>query len=240
VIAKQETPEVTAIDLFCGAGGLSFGLKSAGIKVLAGIDNDPVCEYPYTENVKARFIEQSVFDVTGKQLTEYWGNANIRLLAGCAPCQPFSTQRKGVEVQSDPRWPLIDEFARLIRETMPDFVTMENVPGVIRSPIFGRFVSTLSQDLNYNVDFSVIDASQYGLPQRRRRMVLVAGYGKLHPLIPKPNGQKTITVGMAIESLPELPAGGYCHADPLHRAQQCESSKNPFVKTRRYLARLAK
>ena len=132
--------KIAAIDLFCGTGGLSLGLKQGGIQVVAGIDNASSCSYPYSHNIKARFIERSVCDVTGKELNRLWGHSDVRLLAGCAPCQPFSSQRRGADTSHEKSWPLLNEFARLVQETLPDFVTMENVPRVQYSPIFNEYV----------------------------------------------------------------------------------------------------
>lgn len=82
-------PRIRAIDLFCGTGGLSLGLKQAGIEVVAGIDVERRCEYPYEHNLEAKFVERSVADVTAEGLNELWGEGSPRLLAGCAPCQLF-------------------------------------------------------------------------------------------------------------------------------------------------------
>lgn len=88
-------PNIRAIDLFCGTGGLSLGLQQAGIEVVAGIDLERRCKYPYEHNLNAQFIEASVVDVTAEMLDQLWGEGTLRLLAGCAPCQPFSSQRRG-------------------------------------------------------------------------------------------------------------------------------------------------
>ena len=165
--------KIAAIDLFCGTGGLSLGLKQGGIRVVAGIDNASACSYPYSHNIKAKFIERSVCDVTGEDLKRLWGQADVRLLAGCAPCQPFSSQRRGADTSHEKSWPLLNEFARLVQETMPDFVTMENVPRVQYSPIFDEFVARLKQ-AGYDVTYRVLFGPDYGLPQRRRRLVLLA------------------------------------------------------------------
>ena len=90
-------PKVVAIDLFCGAGGLSKGLQDAGISVVAGIDIDPACKYPYESNIEAPFLQEDVRKVTAAHLSALWRTAAVRLLAGCAPCQPFSSYRRGVD-----------------------------------------------------------------------------------------------------------------------------------------------
>ena len=93
---------IACVDLFCGLGGLTHGLHRGGINVVAGIDIDPQCKFPYEHNNTARFIERDIHELTGDELRELWGVENIRLLAGCAPCQPFSTySRKGRQKRED-------------------------------------------------------------------------------------------------------------------------------------------
>ena len=161
---------ISAIDLFCGTGGLSLGLKQGGVRVVAGIDNAASCAYPYEENIKAKFVRKSVREVTGDELKRLWGRSSVRLLAGCAPCQPFSSQRRGVDTSQEQSWPLLLEFGRLVRETTPDYVTMENVPRLQKSEVFEEFVSIL-RETGYQVAHSVLFGPDYGLPQRRRRLV---------------------------------------------------------------------
>jgi DNA (cytosine-5)-methyltransferase 1 len=88
---------VAGIDLFCGAGGLTYGLQKAGINIVAGIDLDPICEFPFTANNKTRFIKADVRELTAKDLSKLYPPGAIRLLAGCAPCRPFSPFRRGAD-----------------------------------------------------------------------------------------------------------------------------------------------
>lgn len=112
--------DVVAVDLFCGAGGLSCGLKQAGVDVVAGIDVDPACQWPYEHNIGACFVRESVREITGEDIVRLWGRrAGRRLLAGCAPCQPFSSQRRGADSKSHESWDLLLEFARLVDESRP-------------------------------------------------------------------------------------------------------------------------
>ena len=210
---------ISAIDLFCGTGGLSLGLKQGGIRVVAGIDNASSCSYPYTHNIGARFIEKSVCDVTGDDLNKIWGKSKIRLLAGCAPCQPFSQQRRGADTSKEKSWPLLLEFGRLISETLPEYVTMENVPGLRSTSVFDSFVSTL-KDNGYKVDYSILYGPDYGLPQSRRRLVLLAGLKK-DIAIPAPTTpkEKYKTVYDAIHDLPALEAGQSDSRDSMHFAR---------------------
>lgn len=210
---------ISAIDLFCGTGGLSLGLQQGGVRVVAGIDNAASCKYPYTHNIKAKFIKRSVCDVKKTDLEALWGKSKTRLLAGCAPCQPFSSQRRGMDTSNEKSWPLLLEFGRLVTETKPDYVTMENVPRLKSSSVFQQFVSTLETS-GYKVRYAVLYGPDYGLPQQRRRLVLIAGLGKD---ISMPSRQiekgKYKTVSDAIRDLPELKAGQHDQDDSLHFAR---------------------
>jgi DNA (cytosine-5)-methyltransferase 1 len=105
--------KIKCIDLFCGAGGLTHGFQLEGIDVVAGIDLDPACRYPYESNNKAKFIQRDVSEVSEQDLQELFGSADIKVLAGCAPCQPFSTYAQRYSInEKDGKWGLLYEFAR--------------------------------------------------------------------------------------------------------------------------------
>ena len=222
---------IEAIDLFCGAGGLSCGLSSQGICIKAGIDLDPYCEYPFTANHKgSKFLLCDVAKLTGKELEKYWSPGSIRLLVGCAPCQPFSTLAHGKRRRQDEKWYLLEEFARLVEESTPDLVTMENVPGVRFHSPFQKFQNTLKR-LGYQIDSSVIQCSKIGVPQRRSRFVLVAsrlGAIKLGKVdIP----QKTVRE--AIGHLPKIHAGETDRTDSLHKAKRLSEINLKRIKASR-------
>ena len=82
---------ISCVDLFCGVGGLTHGLSKGGVRVVAGVDVDPACRYPYEQNNSAEFLERDIRKVSGDELRGLWGKAGHSLLAGCAPCQSFST-----------------------------------------------------------------------------------------------------------------------------------------------------
>ena len=120
---------IKAVDLFCGVGGLTYGLQKAGIPVVAGIDIDDSCEYAYTHNNNCTFIHKSVEDVTGKEIRALLRGADVKILVGCAPCQPFSSHQKDKQNRSKHKdWKLLYQFGRLVEETRPHIVSMENVP----------------------------------------------------------------------------------------------------------------
>lgn len=215
--------KASAIDLFCGIGGLSYGLKKAGIAVLAGVDLDPSCEYTYEQNVQAEFVLMDISKVQGEEINEeYWSDdEQVKILAGCAPCQPFSTHSNKVKNKKQTkRWRLISEFKRLVEETNPDIVTMENVPNLANQKIFRDFVAFLKQN-GYFVSYSNVYCPDYGIPQKRRRLVLLASkYGEIS-LIPKTHSKESyVTLRQAIEHLPPVEAGEICRSDPLHRTRR--------------------
>jgi DNA (cytosine-5)-methyltransferase 1 len=215
----RHRPVIEAIDLFCGVGGLSCGLANQGVKVKVGIDLDPACEYPYTANhPDAKFVLSDVTAITGKQLMSLWSPNSIRLLAGCAPCQPFSTYANTATVDKS-KWRLLQEFARLVDEALPDLVTMENVPRLQGTEPFKTFLRSLKRG-GYHVAYSVVNAADYGTPQQRKRLVLVAS--RLGPVeLPNPSHlgrTQWVTVRQAVAHLPEIKDGERSSEDPLHFA----------------------
>ena len=216
---KTHSPTISVIDLFCGAGGLSYGLQTAGIVVTAGVDNDSACAYPFETNINASFIEKNITDVTGDQLRPLWLPKSIRLLAGCAPCTPFSTYRRGVDTSHEDKWPLLAEFGRLVRETRPELVTMENVPRIGSSTVFMEFVTGLTE-AGYSVDFESCSGLDFGLAQTRRRLVLVASrLGAIAISREKSDRRQNRTVRDVIGKLPPLVAGCADPKDALHTAR---------------------
>lgn len=210
-------PKIEAVDLFCGAGGLTHGLIKSGVSVRAGYDIDESCRYPYEVNNQAVFELQSVADLTGEQLAKWYSPGAIRLLAGCAPCQPFSTLAKADNIDAE-KWSLLFQFGRLIKELQPELVTMENVPGVIHHAPFQEFKKTLIK-LNYHVDAKVVRCADYGVPQERKRYVLIAS--KLGPIqLDSAEKYMPSTVRDAISHLPPIEAGEKCKKDRLHQAQK--------------------
>jgi DNA (cytosine-5)-methyltransferase 1 len=205
---------------------LTHGLARGGIRVAAGIDVDPDCRYPYETNNDASFLELDIQEVSGRQLRSLWGKDGYTLLAGCAPCQPFSTygRRKGKRSNNKQKWGLVAEFGRLIKESEPDFVTMENVPQLVDHSVFAEFVSSMR---DYEVWWQVIDCARYRVPQTRKRLVLLASrLGPIRMVDPvllideKSNGP---TVRSAIYGLKSLRAGQFDPGDALHAA--CRLSK---------------
>lgn len=208
-----------AVDLFCGAGGLTFGLEQAGLRVAVGVDVDPHCAYPFEANTKAKFICEDIKKFGAEQIQAAWGDAETRVLVGCAPCQAFSTYTQGPRGNHSQRWVLLKKFADLIEETEPDIVSMENVTPLEETEIFSKFVERL-EDLDYHVEYGTVDCREYGAAQMRRRLVLLAS--RLGPISLKKPTHKSeeswTTVREAISHLPKLAAGEVSKKDPLHRS----------------------
>lgn len=183
---------------------------------------DPVCQYPYEHNNGSKFLEESVTDLQPKEICGFYRKGCLRLLAGCAPCQTFSTynMKARSKEDKDKKWFLLLEFARLVREIQPEFVTMENVPGLEEQDVFQTFLKTL-RDAGYHVSHQVVACAEYGIPQHRHRLVLLASkLGEIHLLTPKEIGAKRKTVRQAFRGLPHLRHGEQSKQDPLHQRFQ--------------------
>jgi DNA (cytosine-5)-methyltransferase 1 len=225
---RNSPPEqgVVCVDLFCGAGGLTHGLIDAGVKVVAGVDFEQACKHPYEANHQGiEFHQADVAELQPSKLDEWFGDAAVRVLAGCAPCQPFSNyalryqkEQDGHRVENDERWSLLNYFGRLVEATMPGIVTMENVPTVTKHAVFKSFTNTLER-LGYKVWVDVIDCAKYGLPQRRHRTVLLASlHGEI--ALREPIASEARTVEDVIKGLPVLRHGGSDKDDRLHTASR--------------------
>lgn len=222
ILRSKPRVAIRAVDLFCGAGGLTRGLEASGIDVRFGVDVDPTCAFPYSANNKATFQLKSVEDLDAKDIAKAFTRDAYSLIAGCAPCQPFSTYQRGKRGPTDERWHLLKHFARLVNECAPDIVTMENVPGLERQFVFKSFVRGLKK-AGYFVSHSIVNCMDYGVPQHRNRLVLLASkLGHIELIAPTTPGEKAPTVRQKIGALPPLKAGEIDPSDPLHQA--CELS----------------
>lgn len=219
-LKRRADPAVRAIDLFCGAGGLTRGLEESGIDVSLGVDIDSICRYPYTSNNGATFLQKSIEEITADDLTSAFHGASYRLLAGCAPCQPFSTYSRSQSRTSAVRWNLMDHFGRLVREVKPHLVTMENVPMLQRAQVFSDFMDTL-RDEGFAVAPAIVNCADYGVPQYRRRLVVLASkLGPVRLVPPTTPVARRPTVRDAIADMPRLDAGGESSTDALHRSSR--------------------
>jgi len=229
---KKFNSNIKVIDLFCGIGGLTHGLIKEGLDVIAGVDNDITCKYGFEYNNKSQFIHKDILDVTADDIDELFGydKNTIRVLAGCAPCQPFSRLniRKVTRQQLEP----LEKFAQLIKETLPDIVSMENVSGLAdmdKYPIFKTFIDTLDS-CGYKYKYEIVDTSDYGVPQNRKRLVLLASLFGDIKLIKKTHKNKKRTVRDIISGLPQIEDGDICKKDSLHRARKLSPLNKKRIK----------
>lgn len=215
--------KINVVDFFCGCGGTSAGLKKAGMNILAGIDFDKNAIATYTKN----FPEAHTFNINIKELditsikTILAPHKNeILVFAACAPCQPFSKQNR-YKSSSDDRICLLDEFHRFVTSLRPDYILLENVPGMqkVAEGPFTRFTQLLDEN-GYTYDSEVKNVMDYGIPQSRKRLVLVASrHGEI--ALPKErygNGKLPYnTIRKYIEKYPVLKAGEKCETIPNHQ-----------------------
>lgn len=213
------TGNISTVDLFCGAGGLTYGFEQAGLPVKAGYDIDPACKFAYEYNTNAEFILEDVERVHGSDLNRHFSGSSIKVLAGCAPCQPFSSySRRYADKQS--RWKLLRDFARLVLECQPEIVSMENVLQVKHHPVFHEFTQQLKK-LDYLLEVYEVNCLEYGIPQSRKRLILLASkLGKINLVEPTHSANKYNTVRHTIQNLEPLVAGQSSKIDRLHQCSK--------------------
>ncbi|MDI9364504.1 MAG: DNA (cytosine-5-)-methyltransferase [Flavobacterium sp.] len=216
---KFALENIKVVDLFCGIGGLSHGFVQENFDVVAGIDFDGSCKYAFEKNNAAKFISNSISEIHKDELNTLFDNADIRILVGCAPCQNFSSYMFKDKEKENDKWKLLYEFSRLINEVQPEIVSMENVAQLLnfkKAPVFEDFVSTL-KTLGYHVNYEVIMCPDYGIPQNRKRLILLASKLGAIQLIPKTHSKENyVTVKDAIGNLPKIADGEKYKKDPFH------------------------
>ncbi|UQN69384.1 DNA cytosine methyltransferase [Burkholderia multivorans] len=202
---------IIAADIFSGGGGLTVGLKAAGIKVAAAVEFNAHAVATYRQNHREVITFQSdVREISGDELCNASATGQIDILAGCPPCQGFSSLTTKYK-RNDPRNDLILEFVRLAEEIRPTCIMMENVPGLVtKGKQYLEEACARLESAGYIISKKVLQVADYGVPQSRRRFVLLAGLGFEIP-IPEPthsrNGQagkqKWRTVADVIKGLPK-------------------------------------
>lgn len=218
----------TVVDLYCGCGGVTEGLKKARFRVVAAVDNDPVACKTYKKNhPTVHLYENDIGTINPKKILEDdLGGQDLDILVVCAPCQPFSSQNQ--QQKNDGRERLILEAVRFAKVLKPKVIFFENVPGLNRhrfAPLMGELKNGLKKVGYHLGNPELIDAADYGVPQRRLRCVMFAKRRGLPPSPPgpiTPEGRR-ITVEQVIRDLPDLKSGESCHADPLHCAREHQS-----------------
>jgi DNA (cytosine-5)-methyltransferase 1 len=210
-----------AIDLFSGCGGLSEGLRKAGFRVVAAFDNDRDSIATYKLNHRStKVFEGDIRDVDTADIEKLLNGSPLHLLAGCPPCQGFSSMRRLNKKRSkrDDRNNLILEYLRFVRDLKPMTVMMENVPGLVNYNLFKYMIRGLRK-LGYNPKFKPVNLQEYGVPQRRRRLVLVGSLlGDID--IAKPTNEK-VTVREIIGNIESVSKT----KDPLHKIVASHTSE---------------
>jgi DNA (cytosine-5)-methyltransferase 1 len=211
---KKIQRALRAIDLFCGCGGLTQGLKKAGFRVVWAVDNDPSAVAAYKANYKG--VEVKEADIRTLDHAKIKRQLKLKkgvldLLAGCPPCQGFSTLRtaNGAYDVSDERNDLLHQFYIFAKAFVPKAVMLENVPGLAETHRFKLFLARMRK-LGYEGEFKVLDAADYGVPQRRRRLIYIAGR-RFAATLAEPS-KRLKSVRDAIAKLPLAGRSG----DPLH------------------------
>lgn len=223
---NRQEQKLTAIDLFCGCGGLTAGLKQAGYHVLAGVEIDQKARHTYALNHKEVWLAAE--DIRSADPDEIMKGLNLQsgdldLLAGCPPCQGFSRMRKLNKSRSvrDDRNALIDEFARFALVMKPKLIMMENVPGLADYYKFSSFRRSLER-VGYSVIVEVLDVSKFGVAQRRKRLILSASRVGSPALAME--SKKVLTVRKVIGHLPQAGCSGdLLHDFPEHRSERVQA-----------------
>jgi len=215
---------MNAIDFFCGGGGMTKGLIEAGINVVFGLDSNPLCQETYENNNGIPYINRDVSQVTTEELLEEFPillDNDELLMVGCAPCQPFSVLNPN-NPNEHRSVNLLNEFGRIVQGVHPAHIMVENVPGLKGrgEDVLQEFLDMLNAE-GYEYDYRVINAKNYGVPQNRRRFVLIASRLFEPHIPPATHGDELlpyVTVYDAIHEYPALRAGQSDENVPNHRA----------------------
>ena len=220
MLETNERAPLYAIDLFCGSGGVTLGLKNAGFQVVGALDFDPkVCDTYAANHPEVHLVRDDIRKIT-PDVFESVIDHPLALMAICAPCQPFSSQNRKRD-EKDHRSELILETIPFVKRFKPAMIFVENVPGLRNNKVFSRFRAKLRKE-HYDVSDPVrLDAADLGVPQRRIRMVMVAAKGvNLEDAIAIADVAR-ISVREAIGNLPTPPTGPRKDADdPMHVARR--------------------
>ncbi len=214
--------DFSVIDLFCGVGGLTHGFIKEGLNVVAGIDFDKSCEYAFKTNNNCAFIHKDIAQLKSSELKALYPKGKRKILVGCAPCQPFSRINKK-SATSDNKYKLLYSFGKLAKDLKPDIISMENVPQLAKfnsGKILDDFINLLKEE-GYYVNTYVVEAADYGVPQKRRRLILLASLlGDVKLIPPIYDSGSHLTVKSAIGHLECIGDGEASKNDPLHRARK--------------------
>lgn len=211
----MQTEEIGVIDMFCGVGGLTHGFVLEGYDVIAGIDLDESCSYAYEKNNNSKFLKRDVRELKPEEIKKLFSPKKIKVLVGCTPCQPFSKYSVKLSKRNDD-WNLVKSFAKIIEQTKPEIVSMENVPQLKNHKVFKEFQNKLKK-AGYKISWQVVYGPDYGLPQERERLILLASrLGEINLIEKTHSPENYRTVQDAIGNLPPIEAGKSHPKDPIH------------------------
>ncbi|MDD4382539.1 MAG: DNA cytosine methyltransferase [Candidatus Shapirobacteria bacterium] len=221
------------IDLFSGCGGSALGFKNMGFDIRVAVDNNEIAGKSFEANFKdCKVIKESICDVDGKYLMKA-GNLSKKdkiVLIACPPCQGFSNARRNSQRRNDPRNKLIFEVVKIIKQVKPVAFVMENVPGLAKGIGKNILEDVLGdiKEMGYKLKYDVIDTADYGVPQHRRRVVIIGIKGKKEPVFlsqthaDPAKKESTLKVWMTVKNtigdLPKIEAGETYNYDKLHRS----------------------
>lgn len=220
-----------AVDFFCSAGGVTCGFRQAGIDVLGGIDIDETCKETYEKNNNARFLHADISDLSKKEVGKFFGirrNQRELIFVGCSPCQYYSNIKTDKSKSQNTRL-LLEDFQEFVEYFRPGYVFVENVPGLDKKPgsPLGKFKAFLKEN-DYVFSEDVLNAKYFGVPQNRRRYVLLATRLRKKIELPTPDKKNVVTVRKAIgdeNRFPSIEAGHQDNSQFKHSAASL-SEKN--------------
>ncbi|HII81631.1 MAG TPA: DNA cytosine methyltransferase [Methanosarcina sp.] len=225
--------ELKAVDFFCGAGGMTYGMSLAGIKVLAGIDIDPKCKETYTiNNPETKYIQKDIYELTEEELAEVTNirkNDDSLIFIACSPCQ-FWTKISTEKEKSKETKDLLVQFQRFVEWFKPGYLVVENVPGLKKhkkEKVLEGFITFLREE-SYELDDGFIKANNYGVPQTRERYLLMASRVSDRITLPAEEPDENLILRNFIgthNGFPAIDAGHRDNSDFMHTAANL-SEKN--------------
>ncbi|MDR7025937.1 DNA cytosine methyltransferase [Pseudomonas peli] len=208
---------IDVYDFFSGCGGTSCGFRDAGFNIKMGLDIDHDSAETFKLNFpEAHFIEADIREIEPSEISSIIRRENPILFSGCAPCQPFSKQNRHQQ-ENDKRLNLLDEFGRFVKHWLPEYVFIENVPGMqvkaAKSKTFSRFTNLLTE-LGYSYSTDVVEAQWYGVPQKRRRLILIASLRETAVMPAQSHGTNGVPHSTVREWISDLPVLEHGESDP--------------------------
>jgi len=194
---KKQSNIMKAVDFFCSAGGVTCGFRQAGVEVLGGIDIDQTCQKTYEKNNNAKFLPADISDLSKEDVRKafgIWKNQRNLIFVGCSPCQYYSNIKTNKNKSQETRL-LLEDFQEFVEYFRPGYIFIENVPGLDKDPKspLGKFKAFLDEN-KYVFAEGVLNAKYYGVPQNRRRYVLIATRLRKKIELPMPNKENIKTV----------------------------------------------